>query len=36
MVRNEDLVFASIEEPDFGFVDPDKPNAKNILALLSK
>ena len=36
MIRGEDLVLASIEEPDFGFVDPDRPDARNTVALLSK
>jgi len=36
MIRGEDLVLANIEEPDFGFVDPNRPDAKNMIALLSK
>lgn len=31
-----DLVLASIEEPDFGYLDPSKPGALNMLALISK
>jgi hypothetical protein len=31
-----DLLVASIEEPDFGYIDPARPNAVNCLALISK
>lgn len=36
MIRGEDLILANIEEPDFGFIDPNKPDAKNMIALMSK
>jgi hypothetical protein len=36
MIRREDLIVASLEEPDFGFLDPNRPDARNIIALLSK
>ena len=36
MIKGEDMILANIEEPDFGFIDPNKPDAKNIIALLSK
>lgn len=36
MIRGEDLIVANIEEPDFGFIDPNKPDARNMIALLSK
>lgn len=36
MIRGEDLIVANIEEPDFGFIDPNKPEARNMIALLSK
>lgn len=29
-------MLASIEEPDFGYLDPSKPNSLNMLALVSK
>ena len=32
MIRGEDLVLANIEEPDFGFVDPNRPDAKKTAA----
>lgn len=31
-----DLVLASIEEPDFGYLDPSKPESVNLVALISK
>ena len=36
MIRGEDLIVANIEEPDFGFIDPNKPEARNMIAFLSK
>jgi hypothetical protein len=36
MIRGEDIILANIEEPDFGFLDPNRPEAKNMIALLSK
>jgi hypothetical protein len=36
MIRGEDIILANIEEPDFGFLDPNRPDAKNVIALLSK
>jgi len=36
MVKNQDLIVANIEEPDFGYLDSSKPDAKNMIALLSK
>ena len=36
MIRGEDIILANIEEPDFGFLDPNRPDAKNMIALLSK
>ena len=29
-------MLANVEEPDYGFLDPQKPEAKNKIALLSK
>ena len=36
MIKGEDLVLANVEEPDFGFLDPNRPDARNSLQLLSK
>jgi len=35
-VKGQELIVANIEEPDYGYLDSSKPNAKNLLALLSK
>ena len=29
-------MLANIEEPDFGFLDPNRPEAKNMIVLMSK
>ena len=36
MVRGEELILASMEEPDYGFLDANRPDATNLIALLSK
>lgn len=35
-IEGSELIVASIEEPDFGYLDPAKPNASNCVALISK
>lgn len=35
-IEGSELLVASIEEPDFGYLDPAKPNASNCIALISK
>ncbi|MFN9905681.1 MAG: hypothetical protein ACK56F_06075 [bacterium] len=30
------MLLASVEQPDFSFLDPNQPNSVNVLALLSK
>jgi len=36
IVRGQELIVANIEEPDYGYLDISKPNARNLVALLSK
>jgi hypothetical protein len=36
MIKGEDLILANMEEPDYGFLDPNRPDATNLIALLSK
>lgn len=36
IIRGEELILASMEEPDYGFLDASRPDATNLIALLSK
>jgi hypothetical protein len=36
IIKGEELILTNIEEPDYGYLDPSKPDCKNIIALLSK
>jgi hypothetical protein len=36
MIHGQELILANIEEPDYGYLDPSKPEKCNLIALLSK
>lgn len=36
LVESKDLIVASVEEPNFAFLDPSTPSATNMIAMLSK
>ena len=36
MIKGEELILTNIEEPDYGYLDASKPEARNMIALLSK